>query len=326
MTRIGGTLMVTVKLGVSVALIVYAFRKIDAAHAFHLLQSVHPAILITAFGLLALQQIFGGLRLHRLLRLNHTPVTVPAAIDATFVGLFFGTTVISFISGDAARVWRISRSRVPVPDALQAVLFDRVFGFIALIALIGIELPMLFRMRAEPAMLASVALAVLIGVMGIVLFLLMNRLQRFLPKWEPVRLAAQFSSSALSIVKRLTDVSYLLGISVFLQVLNVLTIFVIGVGLRVEAPLGHLLAIVPPLMLLTMLPISFAGWGVRESAMIMALHIIGVPAEQSVALSICFGLCMLAAGLPGGLIWFVTRRTADPTEVSSSRLHQRHIS
>jgi hypothetical protein len=57
-----------------------------------------------------------------------------------------------------------------------------------------------------------------------------------------------------------------------------------------------------------MLPISFAGWGVRELGMVTAFGFVGVPAGQAGALSIAFGLVVLASALPGGLLWFVGGR------------------
>ena len=160
MKRMGKVLGIGVKLAISAALIWYAFRTIDAANAFRLLRSIHPGIVVLALGALALQQFLGGLRLKRLLELIHTPVSVIAAIDAVFVGLFFGTTFVSFISGDAMRVWRLARAGVPVTSAFQAILFDRIFGFVTLIAMIAMGLPLLLRGTPDRAILLGILAAV----------------------------------------------------------------------------------------------------------------------------------------------------------------------
>ena len=55
------------------------------------------------------------------------------------------------------------------------------------------------------------------------------------------------------------------------------------------------------------LPISIAGWGVRETAMVAFFGLIGVPAEGAVVLSILFGLVGIVVSLPGGAIWLATR-------------------
>jgi len=75
-----------------------------------------------------------------------------------------------------------------------------------------------------------------------------------------------------------------------------------------EVSFTSMMVLVPPVLLISMLPISVAGWGVREGAMVVALNLVGAPAHQSLALSICFGLCLVAISLPGGVLWFISRR------------------
>ena len=52
-----------------------------------------------------------------------------------------------------------------------------------------------------------------------------------------------------------------------------------------------------------MLPISFAGWGVREGAMVTALGLVNIPINVSLASSILFGLFLLLISLPGSMLW-----------------------
>jgi hypothetical protein len=57
-------------------------------------------------------------------------------------------------------------------------------------------------------------------------------------------------------------------------------------------------------MLVTSLPISVAGWGVREGAMVVAFGYVNVPAESAFAMSVLFGLTMLMSGIPGSILWW----------------------
>ena len=61
-----------------------------------------------------------------------------------------------------------------------------------------------------------------------------------------------------------------------------------------------------------LLPVSLAGWGVREAALVVALGSFGIPAEGALAISILMGLCMILTGLPGGLIWLAGWDIARP--------------
>lgn len=66
-------------------------------------------------------------------------------------------------------------------------------------------------------------------------------------------------------------------------------------------------------MLAAVLPISVAGWGVREGAMVVSLGWLNVPADAALAISISIGLLQLLVAVPGGALWaFWSHRT--PTE------------
>jgi ubiquinone/menaquinone biosynthesis C-methylase UbiE len=70
-------------------------------------------------------------------------------------------------------------------------------------------------------------------------------------------------------------------------------------GRTVDVPLGFVdcLLLVPPVLLLAALPISVAGWGVREGALVGRFALIGVPAVSVVAVSILYGLTAPAIGV-----------------------------
>ena len=79
-------------------------------------------------------------------------------------------------------------------------------------------------------------------------------------------------------------------------------------GLGIEAGLGDCLVVVPPVIIATLLPVSIAGWGVREGAMVFGFGLLGVAAADALALSILVGIANVAAGLPGAALWLAERK------------------
>ena len=55
------------------------------------------------------------------------------------------------------------------------------------------------------------------------------------------------------------------------------------------------------------LPISAAGWGVREASLVTLLGLVGVDRSAALLLSVEFGLLTTLLSLPGGLIWLALR-------------------
>jgi uncharacterized membrane protein YbhN (UPF0104 family) len=71
-----------------------------------------------------------------------------------------------------------------------------------------------------------------------------------------------------------------------------------------------MLTVVPLILLAMIVPLSVAGWGVRESAAAMLFPVVGASAEAGLAASVAFGLVFLSVTLPGGaiLLWDMRRR------------------
>ena len=76
--------------------------------------------------------------------------------------------------------------------------------------------------------------------------------------------------------------------------------------------------LVPSALLIAMVPISLAGWGVREVVFIQAFSLAGVVSSQALALSLLYGLVGLITGLLGGGVWFAERRLQKQSVESSS--------
>jgi len=61
----------------------------------------------------------------------------------------------------------------------------------------------------------------------------------------------------------------------------------------------------PPVILATVLPISIGGWGMRETAMVFMLSLVGVAPERAFLLSVLMGVVTVVMSLPGGVLWLL---------------------
>ena len=73
------------------------------------------------------------------------------------------------------------------------------------------------------------------------------------------------------------------------------------------------LVLIPPVVLVSTIPISIAGWGVREAAMITLLALVGVAEADAFVLSVLFGLLTFGLSLPGGIVWIIGGYKVDDT-------------
>jgi uncharacterized membrane protein YbhN (UPF0104 family) len=237
------------------------------------------------------------------------------SLQTILVGAFFSQTLISFVGGDAVRIWRLIREQIPAASATKSVLLDRIAGFAALVAIVLVTLPFLVPMLRSVEMLAGVLLIGAGALGAIVSVFVLRRLPAIFQRWKPVDMLTRFASLGVELARTGRSAAVVFGASIGIQMLNVLILFMMARGLRIEIGLWNCFVLLPTVLFLSMLPISVAGWGVREGAMVAALSLVGVPGHQSLALSICFGLCIVAISLSGGAVWFASRSRPIPDRI-----------
>jgi hypothetical protein len=57
--------------------------------------------------------------------------------------------------------------------------------------------------------------------------------------------------------------------------------------------------VVPLVFLIALIPLSFAGWGIREAGAMWIFGAVGMSKEDSVMLSVIYGVLLIIAALPG---------------------------
>ena len=99
--------------------------------------------------------------------------------------------------------------------------------------------------------------------------------------------------------------------SVVLHVCVSFAVWLIARSLQVDVTLAQCCVLVPLVMVASAIPISVAGWGVREGAMVAALGLVGVSQAEAFAVSLLLGLMLILVGLPGGVLWLRSRPEAS---------------
>ena len=93
--------------------------------------------------------------------------------------------------------------------------------------------------------------------------------------------------------------------SLTIHFLSIVAVIILSESLNLNINWLNLFLVVPLTALFMILPVSIAGWGVREGVMVIGLGYLGVVPEEALALSILFGLLMLFFAIPGGILWFL---------------------
>jgi uncharacterized membrane protein YwzB len=99
-------------------------------------------------------------------------------------------------------------------------------------------------------------------------------------------------------------------LSVLVHVLAVVIAWCVVQSIAAPVLFGQIFQLVPPVMLITMLPISIAGWGVREATMGLAFGYAGLITIEGVNVSLLYGAVSFIVGAFGGLVWVFSAEKA----------------
>ena len=91
--------------------------------------------------------------------------------------------------------------------------------------------------------------------------------------------------------------------SLIIQLTIVLSGFLILKSMNIDIAFFLFSILFVSVILISTIPISIAGWGVRENLMVLMMSGLGLSNEISLSLSVIFGLVMLLVGLPGGILF-----------------------
>jgi uncharacterized membrane protein YbhN (UPF0104 family) len=315
-------LMTTAKIVISGALLYFALRGVDLAKVRDRVDQISLGWIGVSIVVTLVQILLGAVRWREITALCDAPLSIARALRFNLIGSFFNQTLPSSIGGDAVRLWLVSRTGAGWRAATYSVLVDRAVGLIALAILIVASLPWSYQLIADArgrAALALVDFGALAGGLG---FLAFGRLSwSWLTEWLPTR---HLHACAVIANKVLFNGSRGLFIGVLSLAIHVLTVVIAwGVVKSIAAPASfqQVFLLIPPIVLITMLPISIAGWGVREATMMVAFGYAGLPEADGLVVSLLYGAVSFAVGAFGGLIWVLSPEKGSevPTPAPSAQ-------
>ena len=240
----------------------------------------------------------------------------------TMIGAFFNQFLPTGMGGDIFRVGYVQTSGVPFLTAVNSVVIDRIIGFLGLFILIVIGVPYLLAMTQIGTILTT--LLILVGLLAavILLFLRLDLLNRalckfpYFSKWRCsqgflARLLNSFeqcAADARSLLRKWPDSFIVLFLSLVNQTILGLIVCMLARAMGNHIDFLAAVFLFPFVLLLSMIPISLAGWGLREGAMVVLFALLGMPREIALGVSILFGICMLLSALPGACLWLFGSR------------------
>ncbi|MEI9805528.1 MAG: lysylphosphatidylglycerol synthase transmembrane domain-containing protein [Pseudolabrys sp.] len=291
------------KAAVSALLLYLSLRRVDLSHIGERLSALDPRWIGFVLIVLCVQIPLGALRWREIVETCGAKLSAALALQYSFIGIFFSQVLPSTVGGDAVRIWLLARGGAGWPTAIYSVLIDRVVGVSALAMIVVGCLPWTLELVQNPAARGALAVIGFGALAGAAIFLALGLPQlNMLDRWWPTRHLAIASRMAW----RLCQSSSGLRVAVLMFAIHLLTVLSAWGCARAahaSTDFTQVLFLFLPVMLIATVPISIAGWGVRESAMVLAFSYAGLPESDGLIVSILYGATTLAVGALGGIVW-----------------------
>jgi len=302
MTRRTATaLRVTVSLG----LLGLLLTQVDAGAVAARLAALDVRWLLPVLALTVLQVIASAWRWRFTAARLGLALPLGTAIREYYLATFANQVLPGGVLGDVGRAGRHALASGDPGPAARAVILERASGqvAIALIAVIGIALADI----AWPAGGTAIALSA-VALIAALAALAVRRIQRYPDGW----LAIAWRDTRRALLTRDAWPTQL-AMSLAIAASYVGVYALAGIALDTPAP-ATWLPLIPIVLFSMLVPISVAGWGVRESVAAATWAAAGLGPADGTALAIAYGAIVLISSLPG-LVFALLPQTKKPIKV-----------
>jgi glycosyltransferase 2 family protein len=304
-------LLSTAKILISGALLYLALRKVDLSELFSRFTATSLFWIVMAIAITFLQIFVGVLRWREISAACGAPLGLAQAMRYNVIGAFFNQTLPSAIGGDAVRLWLVARAGAGWRAATYSIFVDRAIGLVALAILIVASLPWSYELITDPHGRSALLLVDFAALAGGVGFLVFGALKwPWLKTWwatHHIHACAVIANRVIFDARRGPVIAIL---SFLVHVLAVVIGWCVVQSIAAPVSFGQIFQLLPPVMLITMMPISIAGWGVREATMGLAFGFAGLASNEGVNISLLFGAVSFIVGAVGGLVWILSAEKA----------------
>lgn len=221
-----------------------------------------------------------------------------------YIGMFFSMFLPTTVGGDVARVWYFTARTAKLKESAASVFLERATGGFGLLSVLGVaylltDTEVLASLPWVGGFLQNKAMAVLVGLLGVVGVLVFGLLGKRLRWLEgmPSALAPLLWAYAFSLV-------FYAGFG--------FAHYLLGVGLGLHVGFLYYVFFVALVSLVSMLPVTVSGIGLREGGYVLCLRAAGVPLKSATAFSLLWLLVLLLGASIGGVLYLVgLGRTED---------------
>jgi hypothetical protein len=295
------------KVLVTTLLFIVIFDKVDINSTIEILKATDSSFFILALLVMTIEVLIANTRWRLILKQLGLNIAYFTALRYLWIGVFFNQALPSSIGGDAVRGYYLCKNEdYSISEATIGVLLDRVIGLLGLVLLVIFTIPLIFESIVTPLTKWTILAIIIAALLAIIMSLIIDLIPNKFSQWKIMNGLVKFSSKGREVLFSFYGMLSII-LSLIIHLTFVFAAWLLAYGMGLDISLTGMLLIVPITNLLIALPISIAGWGVREGLFIAGLGYLNVSSDAALALSILYGLLMLVVSLPGLIDWILQK-------------------
>ncbi|MDP8260679.1 MAG: lysylphosphatidylglycerol synthase transmembrane domain-containing protein [Candidatus Gygaella obscura] len=301
------------KIAISFFLLLFLFKKIDTENVFILLGSFNKFFIVVSFLLFCFAYFLGMVRWLMLLYISEVDFSIKKVVVTYLGSQFFSLFVPSIIGSDVARSIDLGKYSNSFKKVAVTVFLDRLSGSIGLV-LVAFSSLLLGKSFINNFYVYLIIYVFVLAILIILTLLFNSRIFDFFSRVLQGR--GRFWDKFFLIHKEIfyfRKHRFLLllniAISVVIQLVVPVIFWILTNSLYGGVSIFPFLIIVPIVTVISAIPITIGGLGVREWSMVLFLSQLGLDKSLSASLSLLQFVFLISVGVIGGIVYVLTFHT-----------------
>ena len=269
--------MFTLKLLITSSLLIWLLFSVSMGKVIAAFKSADLVYILLAGVLLNARVILFGTRWQLILANFQHKATITSLTKIHFIGIFYNNFFPSSVGGDFIRGIMLKSNNISTGNIISSILIERLLGVasLLLISLLSMAYVIVFSNELLPSgMIVQLQQILIASILGGLLIILFNK-----------TLASLCHKIRLDIKSGLTDHKISTTIhSILIHLIGVIATYFLAISVGSTISFYYFLILYPIVIIISMVPISLNGLGLREGAFIFLFSHVGM--DNEVALTV----------------------------------------
>lgn len=251
-----------------------------------------------------------------LLKSKNLNISLSRLIGLYLVGYFFNNIIpIGFLGGDFVRIYETAKQTKNTPDSLAAVFMERIMGIIALIMFVIFSIFLKFQLFLKNPTVLLIIICIITALIIFIWMIFNPKILNFIKNIIKINLLKKIFTkldewttaiNKYKYEKRALFYSFIY--SIIYNLLAILNVYFSFLTFNYKPNFLDVFIIVPIILLIVLsAPITSAGLGLFENAIVYLFSLVGVLSSISALVALLLRAKVILLGLIGGIIYFFIR-------------------